>query len=901
MTDQVPQTPLEPAKRSLMQRVSIVWLIPLAALAIALGIAWQAYTERGALIEISFSKASGITADQTQVKFREVSVGVVEGVTFSEDLSHVVAHVRLDKEVEPFVDSDAVFWVVQPEVSARGVSGLQTVLSGVYIEGSWDEIPGGLEREFRGLDESPVARPDQEGTRITLSSTTGRGLSEGVPILFKGLEVGKVGRPTLSADGVTIVAEAFIQAPHDQLLTTQSRFWDASGISFNLGAGGASIDVESFAALITGGISFETVVSGGAPVEPGQGFAVFVNQDAARENLFEGNRPDGGMMQMSMVFDENVTGLTLGAPVILNGLRIGEVAGITGRVDPEQFGDERVRLVVVLSIDLSKLDAAPDTDHPDAESEAVLDLFEQAVAEGWRARLATTGLLSTSLRIEMVQIPDAEPAVFVRDGDPYPIFPSVPAEEGGAAGAAEGLIKRVGDLPIEDILNSAKTFLDNAAALVASEDIQKIPSDLRSTVEEVRGAVEDVRTLVSGEDLQGMPERLNGIADQVAELLADIERSESVAKIVEAIDKVGTAATDIGDAATGIPALVDNVAAFAAKADALDLEGILAEAKSLISDAGDIVASESVKALPESFVAAVDNVDAAIAEATALLSELNTSGAATSLTSTLDSVDDLASQIGEATEGVPALIDDIASLAEKVAALELASLVDQATGLVGSAREVVDSEETQAIPGALRKALDELGTAVADLRAGGTVENVNAALENVSKATADISAATEGVPALIEDVRKVAEQAAAMELDALAAEATGLIESAEAVLGTEDAKALPGALKEALDEVGAAVGELRAGGTVDSVNAALASAEKAAEAIATASAELPELVRRVEASVREAEIALSSLSETGSLNREARSALREVSRAADSVRSLMRTLERKPNALLTGK
>ncbi|MDV7142289.1 MlaD family protein [Tropicimonas sp. TH_r6] len=801
MTDQIPPTPIQPAKRSLRQRISIVWVVPLVALAIALGIAWQAYSERGPLIEIRFENASGIVAEQTQLRYRELSVGVVEEITFSDDLSEVIAHLRLDKDVANFVDSEALFWVVQPEVSARGVSGLQTVLSGVYIEGSWDGSPGGLSRHFDGLSERPIARPDQEGTKITLFSRTGKGLSEGSPILFKGLEVGQLGKPTLSDDGVTISADAFISAPHDTLLTTQSRFWNASGIAFNLGAGGASVDVESVAALISGGVSFETVVSGGEPILEGQRFAVFENLDDARESLFEGTGPDEGTLELSMVFDENVTGLNIGAQVTLNGLPIGEVVGITGQVDPEQFGDERVRLVVVLSIELNKLDAAPDSDTSDAESAAILDLFEQAVAEGWRARLARAGLLSNALRIEMVQIEDPEPAEFLRDADPYPIFPSVQADLEGGANPAEGLIQRVGDLPIEEILNSAKTFLDGAAALVASDDIQAIPGDLRGTVEEVRGAVGDVRGVIGSEQFQALPARLDDISGEISSLLAELEQRDGIARLVEAIDRAGEAAQEIGTAA----------------------------------------------------------------------------------------------------EGVPALVAEISAVAEDIASLELGGMVDEASGLIGSARELVSTEAAQALPESLRTAVDEVATAVSELRSGGTIENANAALENVSELTADLSEAAANVPALVEDIRALTAQAAAMDLDALASEVTALLDSAEAVIGTEAARALPESLRLALDEIGTAVAELREGGTVESVNAALDSAEKAADAVADASSELPDLVRRTEAVLREAELALAGLSDSGALNREARETLREVSRAADSVRSLMRTLERKPNALLTGK
>ncbi|MFD0980492.1 MlaD family protein [Tropicimonas aquimaris] len=797
MTDQIPQTPVKPAKRSLLDRVSIVWVIPIVALAIALGIAWNSLQNRGALIEIAFADASGIVAEQTHLRYREVSVGVVEEVTFTEDLSAVVAHVRLDKEVEPYVDSGAVFWVVEPEVSARGISGLNTVLSGVYIEGSWDGVPGGLEKHFTGLEQRPVSRPDEEGRRIVLTTNTGKGLSEGTPILYKGLEVGRVGRPQLSSDGVTITAEAFVAAPHDQLLTSRSRFWDASGFSFNLGAGGASVDVESISALISGGISFETVVSGGAPVADGARFAVFGNQDDARTSLFDGTTADGGTLEIAMVFEENVNGLTVGAPVTLRGLEIGEVVGLTGRVDPEQFGDDRVRLVVVLAIELEQLQLGQDA----TEEADVLDFFEQAVSEGWRARLSKASLLTGGLKIEMLQIPDAAPATFMRDAEPYPIFPSVEADLTGVTASAEGLLKRVNELPIEELLQSVTTFMENAAALVSSDDIQSLPA-------EVRGVVTDVRGVIGSEALKELPDRLTGIADQMIAVLDDLQEREGVAKLVDAVDNASAAAASVADAVQEVPALLERIEGVAAKAEALDLEALLAQATGLVENANGILGTEAAKALPAQLTQALGEVEKAVTEATSLIAEFNEADAAAQL---------------------------------------------------------------------------------------------NEAIAAAGRAADGVSAAVEGVPALVEQIEAVAAKAEAMELDALVNEVTSLVESAEALIGTEAARALPQSLNAALDELGAALAELREGGTVENVNATLASAREAASSVAQVTDDLPGLVQQAEQVLREAELALAGLSDTGALNRDAREALRQVARAADSVRSLARMLERKPNALVTGK
>lgn len=143
------------AKRGLLSRISIVWLIPLLALLISLGAAYRNYADQGVLIEITFEDASGVRADETQLRYRDVVVGLVEEVRFSDGLESVIVAVRVDQEVAQFIDTDAKFWVVRPEVSAQGISGLDTVLSGVYLMGSWDGEVATAVTEFEGLTRAP--------------------------------------------------------------------------------------------------------------------------------------------------------------------------------------------------------------------------------------------------------------------------------------------------------------------------------------------------------------------------------------------------------------------------------------------------------------------------------------------------------------------------------------------------------------------------------------------------------------------------------------------------------------------------------------------------------------------------------------------------------------------------
>ena len=95
MSDQHPEdgpaTPdVQPAQRSLMQRFSIVWLVPIGALLITLLIVVQSWLDEGRLITVAFDDAAGVRANETELRYRNVVVGIVEEVTFSDDLARVV-------------------------------------------------------------------------------------------------------------------------------------------------------------------------------------------------------------------------------------------------------------------------------------------------------------------------------------------------------------------------------------------------------------------------------------------------------------------------------------------------------------------------------------------------------------------------------------------------------------------------------------------------------------------------------------------------------------------------------------------------------------------------------------------------------------------------------------------
>ena len=648
MTDQIPDLPVSNGRRSFWERMSIVWLVPLAALAVSLWVAWESYAERGPLIEITFEEATGIRSGETELKFRDVTVGLVEDIGFSENLDRVRVAVRLDKDIADFVDDDAEFWIVQPEVTTQGVSGLDTVLSGVFIEAAWDSTAEGLVSEHEGVDRAPLLRSGQSGLTFRLTAGQGVQLTGGAPILHQGVEVGRIGPPELTPDGTVARSEAIIYAPYDRLVSTNTRFWDTSGFTFSLGANGATLDFSSLATLIAGGVTFDTVVSGGTPAADGADFVVFADEGAARSSLFQN---DGApVLTLTAIFEDNFSGLSVGAPVLLDGVNVGEVANLNGIVDEDRFGDSNVRLSTSLTLRSSKLGLS------EATVEGALDFLAERVEEGLRAQLATASILTGGLKVQLIDVPGAVPAALDRQGEPFAIIPVAPAEISDVSATAEGVMERINNLPIEELLEAATAFLTSATTLTEDENTKAIPGD-------VRGLVADLRGVTNSEEVQAIPAQAAALLADLQSLSGDlraiadtIRTAQTVERITAAVDAATEAATGVGASVEGVPALVERLSAVAAKAEALELQALLDELSATVGVARALLSDEGTKTLPS-------RLGETLAELEAALAELREGGAVSNLNAALAS----ASSAGEAVEQAAADLPDVIRRLETLA------------------------------------------------------------------------------------------------------------------------------------------------------------------------------------------------------------------------------------------
>ncbi len=621
-------------RASPFRRLSAIWIVPLIALIAVIGVAVKTYYDRGPLIEIAFDNASGVTAGTTELHYRDVTVGMVEDIGFTDGLDRVLVSVRVDKDVAEFVDGDARFWVVRPEVTAQGVSGLDTVLSGVFIEGIWDSTPGGLRTRFDGLADAPLER--REGLLLTLRANGKASLTEGAPVIYQGITVGQIGKTSISEDGTTAEARAIVYAPHDRLIDSATRFWDTSGFSFSLGPNGAALDFSSIASLISGGVTFATMVSGGEPLKPGAIVPVYADEASARSAIF--SDAQGETLTLSAVFEENIAGLAVDAPVEMAGLNIGRVSALNGLVDPDRFGDNRVRLVATLEIRPGRLGL-----EGEADTGAALDFLRDRVQEGLRARLATTSILTGGLKVELADVEDAPEAEMSDLGDAGVRIPTTESDIADVSATAEGVFQRINDLPVEEVMSQAIALLGNINALITSEGVRDAPENLNGLLAEARG-------VIGSDEVKALPEQLSRMIDRLASLIENFNEQDLAARLGAALDDAAAAAEGVNTAVEGVPELVARIEGVAANIEDVAIDRMADQLTELLTTVDSYLSQQSTRELPAS-------LNSALTELSGVLSELQEAGVVETVKNTLNSASSAADTLADASRDLPALFE----------------------------------------------------------------------------------------------------------------------------------------------------------------------------------------------------------------------------------------------------
>ncbi len=475
------------------KKFTAIWIIPLVALVLGAWMVAYTYMTEGPEIRVHFKTASGLTAGKTVVKFRDVEMGTVEDVVLGENLEGVAAIIKMKREALPLLNDETRFWVVTAQIGGGGISGLDTILSGAYIQ----IAPGSSNTkalEFTGLEEPPLTPVDAPGIRLILLSEGAASVGPGDPVLFHGFEVGRVESLTFDLEKKQLRHEIFIDAPYHELVNSSVRFWDVSGISLNAGAEGFSIETGSLKSILQGGVTFAKPpdFEVGVPVDNNTEFRLFPKYDDILESPF-------GYREYYVVsFDQSIRGLLPNAPVEYRGIRIGEVKSVLLQELVEKGIRENAKprgvpIPVLIYIEPGRF-ALPDTNE---SLELMRKTFEKGVRNGLRASLEIGNLLTGAQLVELDYF-DNEQAAELGEFEGYVTIPTVVTGLSGLEQKISRLLDKANELPIGQTVGSINlavgelnSSLKALRVVLENDDLRTIPAELQNTLEALRSILED--------------------------------------------------------------------------------------------------------------------------------------------------------------------------------------------------------------------------------------------------------------------------------------------------------------------------------------------------------------------------------------------------------------------------
>jgi paraquat-inducible protein B len=488
----IESTRLPEAKIKPLKTISKIWLVPIVAMFIGVWMLYFHLSTQGPMIEIYFETGEGIEAGKTKIKIKNVDVGTIEDLRLNGETDGVVVAARIKKNDSHLLKEDTQFWVVRPRIGKGGVSGLGTLLSGAYIELS-PGISDNYEDQFSGLESEPVTPAGIPGLHITLDSGGYKALDVGDPILFHGIEVGRIEYVYFNPEERVVYYNAFIENPYDSLVTTNTKFWEVNGVEVDLSSDGIRVQSGTLETMITGGVTFDVPndMPRGEIINGRESFTVFPNEDAIKDYRFKFS------LRLILLFKDSIRGLNPGAPVEYKGIKVGSVI----RTDTEYpeisnvLGRDSL-IPVMISIEPARIG------FDDEESELALaeQTLKELLKQGLQGGLATGNLLTGSKFIELQYTDEA-----IAQPDPfnnYLVLPTFDSQLDKIIKQASKVMDKLQNLPLKTVVDSADDTLQQATSTLKEFQVsaEQLGILLKQATDEeliagVKNALDDFRKL----------------------------------------------------------------------------------------------------------------------------------------------------------------------------------------------------------------------------------------------------------------------------------------------------------------------------------------------------------------------------------------------------------------------
>lgn len=494
MSEQIPEI----TQNSKFNFFTSIWIVPFIALIIAGWLAYQFFADRGPEIKIIFPSNEGLVAGQSVVKFRNVPVGKITEIYVEKDTEGVVVVVRMNsKQAEAYLTEKARFWIVKPEVSLGGVSGLDTLISGTYINVHSNEGGKEIKDTFIGLHQP--YRDTMHGEYFHLLSLDGEDVSVGMPIYYKNIKVGQVEYVYLGLDYKSVDTIVFIDKQYAHLVKDNSKFWIKSMVNVDFSKGNLDVNIAPLKFMLQGGIEFSSSGHKDSDVADKDRIFLIYKSKTKAESKTIGSTAKS-FKRFKLYTEQSTANLRVNAPVRFSGFDIGWVGDIQ-----QQYNKISYKMSAEIVIDL---DTSVFEDKNDSNTTGEQNLYK-AVEHGLRAKLDTLDLISGMLYVDLT-FESNETNVSIVEREHYAIFPMTQEGSSNVMGSMTKIMDKLSKLPLDRLINSIDKVINEASEPITNAN--KVFKDLQKTVK-------NINKLTSKKSFEVLPDELDKALKEMTKTL----------------------------------------------------------------------------------------------------------------------------------------------------------------------------------------------------------------------------------------------------------------------------------------------------------------------------------------------------------------------------------------------
>ena len=467
-----------------------IWIVPFIALIIGGWLVYEHFSKLGPEIQIEFKNSGGLLAGQSVVKFRDVPVGKITKIEINNKKDGVIVYARMNKDAEIFLNETTKFWIVKPEVDYSGVKGLDTLLSGSYIN-MYAQKGTKLVTKFKGLNSSYIDL--NNGSYYAIEANFPVKVKKSTPIYYKGVKIGEVNTVSLDTRTKKIVIVVRIYKKYENLVNSSTKFWIQSLLDLKLSDNRLEVNMAPLPILLLGGISLDTKFDKKYDRAYTKIFSLYKSESEAKKRKIGFAKKE--FKKFIFNFKGDVSSLDKGTSIKYKGFEIGKIDKLKIIYNKNYKGFEAK---CVGKIDIS--------DFSTSSNDAYKN-FKELLKNGLIAKLSKPNPLFNKSNVVLEEDNKSISKINIDKNSNLIIIPTKEYIDSGLIGKLAEVTDKINKLNLEATVNNINDLLATSKG-----PVKKLDKILKSTQDLVKNANESIKNInkvIGTKEFRGLSKNLN--------------------------------------------------------------------------------------------------------------------------------------------------------------------------------------------------------------------------------------------------------------------------------------------------------------------------------------------------------------------------------------------------------